>query len=514
MAEQASAVEVAKGTSYLWIQTIVSTVIGAVAFAFVARLISTSQMGLLAILSLILSLAQLIAPLALPTAVSRFVAEELAQGNRRKAAAIFYQSAGISFSISAAMAATCSLFAPNISAALSTEPILLQVLAVDILISAGPNQILANALVGAQRFRDYSAISIAQGTVRQGLIIIMLLLFHELWSLICAWVISDLLFLLMMTVAVVRVLGPPSPEFDPRRLLGFSLPLIPGNSINFAYNWYDRALLVPYVPLTQLGVYNVTLTAFSVLSAIPGGIATVLYPAYAQIQSVKGQPGLRDAIHVASRYVSFISIPLALGLLVTAKPALSLFGGGPYEQGSAALQIISFFFALTVPGSAFGSAFLVLGKTTTVSFVTTISVAVSLIAALALLPVAGINGASVSRGLGMLTSFGLTFLLLKRSMGLSFDREAFWKGFAASIGMVAVVWLVQCAVYDRLLLPAYVILGGSVYMAGLRLLNAIHQADLELVEQFLGKRYSKVVRLLGLVLTKESQDPSPRLLGP
>jgi O-antigen/teichoic acid export membrane protein len=61
-------------------QTFATTLGGVVSFAFLARLISTSQMGILAILSLILSLAQLIAPLALPNAITRFVAEELARG--------------------------------------------------------------------------------------------------------------------------------------------------------------------------------------------------------------------------------------------------------------------------------------------------------------------------------------------------------------------------------------------------------------------------------------------------
>jgi len=247
----------------------------------------------------------------------------------------------------------------------------------------------------------------------------LLVVFHDFSSIVFAWVISDLLYAFIMGVFVVRALGLPAFEFSLKRLLRFSLPLMPGNSAGFAYGWYDRALVLPYTSLADLGIYNATLTAFGVLSGISGGIATALYPAYAEIQTAKGKPGLRDAIHVASRYVSFIAIPLALGLVATAKPALSLFVGVPYEIGSTALQIMTLFFALTVVGNAFANIFLLLGETATASAATTASVAASIVTALVLLPTFGISGAATSRGVGMLVSFILTLALVRRHIKLS-----------------------------------------------------------------------------------------------
>jgi O-antigen/teichoic acid export membrane protein len=492
-------------------QALVTPMFQVVAFAFIARLVSATQMGLLTILSLILSLAQLIAPLALPGAIARFVAEELAQGRRENAAAVLYKSATVSIVISATMGAVCFIFASNLSVVFSTQPIVFQLLAIDILLTAGFVQILSNGLVGAQRFRDYSSVTVAYVAVRQMLIVAMLLLYHDFSWLVFAWVVSDLLYVFMMSVIVVRVLGHPTFEYSLRRLLRFSLPLMPGNSINFAYYWYDRALMIPYTSLADLGVYNAALTAFSVLSATCGGIATALYPAYAEIQTAKGKPALQDAIHVASRYVAFIAIPLALGLFATAKPALSLFVGQSYERGSTALEIITLFFALAVVGNAFSNIFLLLGETATASAATMASVAVSLITALLLLPVFGINGAAVSRGVGMLVSFALTLVLVRHRIRLSFDLEAVWKSFAASAGMAIVVWLAQYAYYNRLMLPVYVLIGGCSYLAGLRLLRAVHRADVELVREFLGKRWEAPVKLLSKILEtrkKSGEDPS------
>ena len=515
MDERTSVGHVARGVSFLWTQTLATTLFQVVAFALIARLISTSQMGLLAILPLILGLAQLIAPLALPSAIVRFVAEELALGQRQGGAAIFYKSTIISIAISAVMSVACFILASSLSAAFSTQPVVFQLLAIDIFLTAGLMQTVSNALVGAQRFREYSLATIAYTALRNALMVALLVLFHDFSSVVFAWVISDLLYVSIMSIFVLRALGPPTFEFSLKRLLRFSLPLMPGSSASFAYSWYDRALVLPYTSLADLGIYNATLTAFGVLSGISGGIAIALYPAYAEIQTGKGKPGLQDAIHVASRYVSFIAIPLAFGLIATAKPALSLFVGASYEPGSFALQIMVLFFALTVVGNAFANIFLLLGETAIASAATTASVVASIVTALVLLPIFGINGAAISRGVGMLVSFVLTLALAKRHIRLSFDLEALWKSFAASIPMAIMVWLIQYVFYNRLLFPAYVMVGAVTYLIGLRLLRALRPADRQLAVVFLGKQYEPLVNLVWEILGNSKTDgksPGPRTL--
>jgi O-antigen/teichoic acid export membrane protein len=156
-----------------------------------------------------------------PGAITRFVAEGIAQGCRESAAAVLYQPIRVSMTLSAILAAACFLFASNISAALSTEPVVFELLAVDIFLTAGLIQTLGNALIGAQRLRDYSLVTIAYTVVRLTLIVGLLLLFRDfLWP-VCAWVISDLVYVLLMATPVFRALGPPTLEFSLKRLLRF-----------------------------------------------------------------------------------------------------------------------------------------------------------------------------------------------------------------------------------------------------------------------------------------------------
>jgi len=506
MGERSSAVHVARGVSFMLIQTLAANLIQLVAFAIIARLISTTQMGLLAILSLILALIELVAPLSLQSAIVKFVAEELAQGRKGKAAAVFYQSTKISLTLSGIMALACYMLASQLSAMLSAEPLIFQLLAVDVFLTAGLSQTLGSALIGAHKFREYSIAGIVYIAIRQTLIVALLIFLHDFPWLVFSWILSDFSYVVVTTAFVIRALGPPRFEFRLKELLRFSVPLMPGDLINFVRSWYDRALLLGFVSLSDLGIYNATLTGFSVLSAIPGQMARVLYPTYAEIQTVRGRAGLEDAVHAASRYICFVAIPLALGLFATAKPTLALLLGGQYEYGSTALQILTIFFSVTLLGNAFGNILLLLGMTVTASGVAIASVASSLFAAFLLVPYLGIDGAAISRGAAMMVGFILTLALARTRMKLAVDREAFWKSLAASLVMAGAVEIVQHLWYDHHLLLVYVMFGGCVYLIGLRLLKAIRPSDIRLVKQLLGKRYEVPINLLSNLLNAKSQD--------
>ena len=85
-------VSAARGVSYLWLQNIVSSVARVVAFAFFARLISVDQMGVFTILSLANNGASALAGLGLYSVVTKFVAEDVAQGKKVEAASAYYKS--------------------------------------------------------------------------------------------------------------------------------------------------------------------------------------------------------------------------------------------------------------------------------------------------------------------------------------------------------------------------------------------------------------------------------------
>ena len=92
--------------------------------------------------------------------------------------------------------------------------------------------------------------------------------------------------------------------------------------------------------------------------------------AYSAMQTSDIRENLGHAITLSSRYISIVTVPIALGLLVTAKPALTLFVGQAYVEGAEPLMILTGTFAFTLVGTALSPMLLALGETRIASMIT------------------------------------------------------------------------------------------------------------------------------------------------
>lgn len=503
-----TSVHVARGASYIIMQNIVTNGAQVVTFAILARLITPMEMGILAVLTLVNGLCQIIGTVALPQAVTKFIAESFPRGETRVAASAFYQALRVTFILAMPLGLVIFLAASTLSIALlgqATYVIFFQVLALDILFYAGALPVLNATLLGLQKFKATATIAVANTLLRQTLIISLIVLLHNFVGLVFAWVISDFATTAVYLAYVLRCLGPPQFDFPFRKLLNFSWPLSLGNAISFAYSWFDRAVLLLFVPLATLGVYNATLMAFGVLVAISNALTTVLFPAYSAQQSSDTQNS-SNAVRLASRYVSFVLIPLALGLLATARPALALFVGEVYTAGSEPLMVMSGAFAIAAVGTALSPMLLAMEETRIAAVITVGSLVLSLGTAFLLVPVFGMLGASVARGFALLLATALTIAFLARKSAITLDLGVYLRSLLAGFVMAVVVILVQLPFHSKFLLPLYVIVGGITYVTGLRLLKAVQQEDIDLLRSYFGKRLGFATRILSWILLPSNRD--------
>ncbi|MGA2626645.1 MAG: oligosaccharide flippase family protein [Candidatus Bathyarchaeia archaeon] len=497
-----SAVAVSRGASYLTIQTIITSVAQALAFAILARLITPTEVGILAILSLIIALAQSLNGGAFSQAATTFIGE-LASDSREAASAVFYQSLRVTLLFSIPISVFVFVAAPSIASLLLgsvAQAGLFRVLAVDLLVFSGALPVAIGTLLGMKRFKEAATIGSAGIILRQCLVVLLIIFMRNLVGLVIGWILSDLAMFVAYAVFIIHVLGLPKKSFSLRKLISFSWPLSIGNVVNFAYSWFDRAILIAFVPLAALGVYNAALTAFGVLSGITGSVNNALLPAYSNIHWRGGLESCRRATWLASRYASLAIVPLSFGLLATAKIALTTFVGQAYVGGADSLAILSLFFALTAFGSVLGTMLVALSETRMVMWITVASVLLAVASAYVLLPLMGITGASVARGLVMVASLVLTIIVLKKKNAVSIDLETLWKTLVAGGLMAGVLVLVQMMFYSSYLLPAYMVLGLIVYLVTLRFLKAVREHDIELIHKYLGTRLGFVSKLLAAIL--------------
>jgi len=181
-------------------------------------------------------------------------------------------------------------------------------------------------------------------------------------------------------------------------------------------------------------------------------------------------------------------------LAATAKPALTLFVGEAYVEGVTPLLILSIFFALTLTSTALSGLLVVLGETMLSLKLTALNAIIGIGSAQLLLPSLGTTGASLTRGIVMATSLLTTIIALRNKIRLSFDLEAFWKSLLASIVMALAVYDIQALYYSKFYLPIYILIGGVIYLAMLRVTNAIRPEDVRLTKEYLGPRFSPLVK--------------------
>lgn len=493
-----SAVTTARGASYLLIQVIVTNLAMVVSFAILARLVTTKDMGVLAVLMLIVNFSQIIVG-PISQAVTKFVSENL--NAESKGVPVLFQSLKVSFALMGPLAAVVFVGASFLSRNLLGEQsyaIFFQLLAVDIIFFVGLTPLLNATLLGFRKYKEMAGLSLASTVLRQTLIILLIIMLESFIGLVVAWVISDFVTSFIYLAYILKICGRPRYGFSQRQLLHYSWPLWISNALGFTQNWFDRSIMLFYLPLAVLGVYNATLTAFAILIMISGTVTSSLFPVYSS-HGWERYVHLSESVRLATRYASIVILPLSLGLLATAKPALELFLGNAYLDGTQPLIILSAAFSLTVISTAIGPILLASGETQAASIISTVAIICSVTAAFILLPIAGIVGATVARAIGMILSSALTIIVVKRKNYLGIDAEGLWKSAVAATVMASVIILVQFFEYSRFLVPLYIIIGVGVYVGMLRLLKTFHEEDIELFRLYLGPRLTFVSKFIRIV---------------
>ena len=473
------------------------------AFVIVARLISTTEMGIWTVLTLVTATCITFATW-FPQAITKYVAEYNSRGLKTEAAGTFYQALRASMIIYLPVVVVIYFGAPFLSSRLIGEASyapLFRVVALDTFFFGGIIPLAVAALLGLRMFREAAVVGlVVQGILRQILIVSFLLLMKNFVGLVIGWLLSDMAAAVVYLIIIIRVLGWPRFSFPLIKLIRYYLPLEIQQIVGYAATWFDRAILLLFVSLATLGIYNAASTAFSVLLAVSGGIVSMLFPLLSSIENKVAGVQFRDAIRSATRYACLTLTPLDFGVLATAKPAIDLFLGKAYLGGTVPLMVLCAIDGVTAFATAFGPALLALEETKEFTLIFSVDVAVSIGIGYLIIPHLGIIGAAFARALAVCAAQVLFLLILRRKITLHIDFSIVAKTLMAGATMAVVLLAAQHVYYSKFLLPAYVIIGGVVYLATLRLLKAVDVADLDLMRQILGTRLLRIGGILSWIL--------------
>jgi stage V sporulation protein B len=493
------------GSIYLILQNIASTVIGVLGYAFMARAITPKEMGVVAGVTLVHSLAQVLVDFGLNTSIAKFVSEDIG----RKTDYSKHVFSAIVFRLLAASVVSLPVFffSTTVSEAFfgTVEYSgLLNVVTVDIVLVSIAS-LLNGILLGSGRLKSMAVFNTASITTRWAFIAVFLLKGYGLTGVFYGWIAGSLVLLAMLVSSTLRLTGFRRGFAEEpgvlRGMLRFSLPLHVASIVSFLYTWYDKALILAFLPLQQLGVYNVAYTAFSVLASIASALGSSLLPYYGVMYGRGEHEAVSEGVRWASKYTMLIVFPLALGLASTSRHVLILFAGQQYEPGWPALATLSVFGLVYGFSPAFSNLLLIYGRTKTILVITLASTLLS-IGFMPLVLVLNLAGLAVVRGMSILLSFLISLYFVSKIVRVRVDASVALKIFLSSMLMGVAVLVVQQFLQSSLFLPLHVLVGVATYVFLIRGMGILTGEDAKLIEEIFGERFSKyVVRIMGIGLS-------------
>jgi len=502
----ADATRIAKGSTYLVTQSIIDAAVRAVAFAFIARILTQTEMGVRVALSLTVAIAHLLTDIGFGSALSKYIAEY--RGRNGDYSPFLFSGVLVKASTASFATILCAVAATQLSQLMlksADYTVLFQLLSIYILFHC-LNMTMSSLLLGLNKIREMAILNVVNIIVAQISAVVLLMFGHGLVGLVTGWILGQLAYFPISALIIAKgrhFTKHSIPEIAPflRVLAKFSWPLFLTNIVVFVYGSFDQAILLAYLPLTEVGVYSVALLVFTVLSVVPGALSTTLFPYYSEQYGGDKHDSIMIGVRASTRYITLLYLPLAFGLMITANPVIALLAGTDYAKGDMILAVLCLFGGITGLSVAFGNLLFIYNMTKTILWINIASVGASMAMTLVLLPTFGLTGMAVVKGAAMVISFIFTIYALRRRMPIEFDKEALWKGFSAAMIMVLAVGLIEQMFFSGYLLPLYIIVGGIVYVIALRFLKAVNQNDILLIRNLAGKRAPSIVKVLEKVLT-------------
>ncbi len=360
------ALRVARGATYLLVQSVIINLTVLLFFAFAARRLSTiADLGRFTTLNTLGILLIALGTLGLPTAGVRFIAKFMADKPEIKANGV-YKTVLVYGSALSVTILIATLFAGNfLSTTLlgsSNFLLLIQLAAIDAslqLLTVFP----MGALQGRSLFRESAAINITSNTVQFAVALFLLEIGQGLTGIRYGWVVGDGLGAALALLVTSRLFSLSQTSEPIKELIRYSAPVYGSNLATFASNYLDRLLVLFFLGTVALGVYSPAVAAASFLAIVSTPVASALLPQLQELHTKHGDKEFVDAARGASRYLFILMLPLAIGLAVTSLPTIVLFAGLRYAGGTVPLVIISIAVGLTSGSAIVNTCLLVLGRT-------------------------------------------------------------------------------------------------------------------------------------------------------
>ncbi len=502
-----SIVRVGRGTIYISMLNFTQFAAGLLYYSVLARLLTRTDIGILSVLTFVVSVYSVFATLSLPVAAAKYISEYVGQNDRGRAASVAAKVLRLVF-VSSALSFIPVILIPMLFVGQSFVILLLAVYCFGAFLGI-TKMVYLSFLQGLQMFGKYSIVASLAIVLTRSVGVMLVMLNYGLLGAVTGAVVGEAVSLLLAVFLFRGSLPDKRASYDSKLLLNFSIPLFVVSLVAVVSDWADRTLFLAITGnLDYLGIYDLVVRGSSILMMIPTTMSTTLLPAFSEMFGQSSDSGLHEPLTRTSRYLAYLIFPAAFGLTAVSKTAMALLYGWEYSIGSLPLSILAAFSVFPAFTSIMGSVLQSVGETRVFVRIVTAQVLVNLAFSLSLIPVLGIYGSATARAATMVIGFAYSYYALRGRMRVEFDKAAIRKAILASTMMVIPIAFFD-SLYSGVILtnPAVSIvvelsLGMLIYGFVLLLLKAFSSEDFEILRKVAPASLTKVIDRMEVIFVR------------
>ncbi len=270
----------------------------------------------------------------------------------------------------------------------------------------------------------------------------------------------------------------------------------------------------------EVGYYFTMVAVVGIVTVFPASVSAVLFPSISEYCSNKNFDKIKQTTHLAERYISMITIPILIGIMVLANPLINIVMSDAFLPAASVLIILAVFISISCLNSPYSSLIKGMDKP---SILTKIGIATCLISIIlnylfipkdGLLSSFGINGAAGAAGatvISALVGFILLRIAVKKLTGINILQSHTPRHIIA--GLIAGI-ILYCLAFRASFFPSiywyhllmFIGVGTVSYLGILIVLKEFNKQDLDFFLDLL--RPKKMLKYVSSELKEKPRKPN------
>ncbi len=387
----------------------------------VARQLGASAVGAFAVATSVIMILGMLSRLGLDRAIVKFVASNLASGNRVSASAQYWRSILVVIGLGGLLSLALFFFAEPLATIVFQKPHFASTfrVAAPAVLSLSLLLVAAEALRGAKRIGEFAFFRhLAVYLIATPTLLLLLRSSDDPDSAVAAFLVASVV---AAVVALIRSANAFPLKYSAgsaglSAMMIVALPMFLSNSMGMVISWTDVLMLGRFVSDADVGVYSISFKLAFVTGLLLNAVNSISTPKFAEMHTVGDTAALADLMRQTTRLLFISAVPIMILLVVGGKLLLGLFGAEFVSGYHALVILVMGQFVSTISGPV-GNLLQMTGNERVFLYIVACMATLNVILNLLLIPTYGIVGAAAASAITLTLNNLLCVVTIRRRLG-------------------------------------------------------------------------------------------------